>query len=181
MAVSESRIDHLLLKDEIEQFLYQEAELLDERQFEDWLDLLTEDIRYWMPMRRNVKFGELDREFTREGQDINWFDEGKDTLVRRVNQILTGVHWAEEPLSRICHSVSNVQVLKATPSVSQATEVNVKCRFMIYRNRVQTETDILVGKREEVLRSVDGQWKIAQRKIILDQNVLLAKNLTFFF
>jgi len=132
-------------------------------------------------MRRNVKFGELDREFTREGQDINWFDEGKDTLVRRVNQILTGVHWAEEPLSRICHSVSNVQVLKATPSVSQATEVNVKCRFMIYRNRVQTETDFLVGKREEVLRSVDGQWKIAQRKIILDQNVLLAKNLTFFF
>ena len=181
MAVSESRIDHLFLKDEIEQFLYQEAELLDERQFEDWLDLLTEDIRYWMPMRRNVKFGELDREFTREGQDINWFDEGKDTLVRRVNQILTGVHWAEEPLSRICHSVSNVQVLKATPSVSQATEVNVKCRFMIYRNRVQTETDFLVGKREEVLRSVDGQWKIAQRKIILDQNVLLAKNLTFFF
>ena len=181
MAVSESRIDHLLLKDEIEQFLYQEAELLDERQFEDWLDLLTEDIRYWMPMRRNVKFGELDREFTREGQDINWFDEGKDTLVRRVNQILTGVHWAEEPLSRICHSVSNVQVLKAPPSVSQATEVNVKCRFMIYRNRVQTETDFLVGKREEVLRSVDGQWKIAQRKIILDQNVLLAKNLTFFF
>ena len=181
MAVSESRIDHLLLKDEIEQFLYQEAELLDERQFEDWLDLLTEDIRYWMPMRRNVKFGELDREFTREGQDINWFDEGKDTLVRRVNQILTGVHWAEEPLSRICHSVSNVQVLKATPSVSQATEVNVKCRFMIYRNRVQTETDFLVGKREEVLRSVDGQWKIAQRKIILDQNVLLAKNLTFLF
>ena len=181
MAVSESRIDHLLLKDEIEQFLYQEAELLDERQFKDWLDLLTEDIRYWMPMRRNVKFGELDREFTREGQDINWFDEGKDTLVRRVNQILTGVHWAEEPLSRICHSVSNVQVLKATPSVSQATEVNVKCRFMIYRNRVQTETDFLVGKREEVLRSVDGQWKIAQRKIILDQNVLLAKNLTFFF
>ena len=119
MAVSESRIDHLLLKDEIEQFLYQEAELLDERQFEEWLDLLAEDIRYWMPMRRNVKFGELDREFTREGQDISWFDEGKDTLVRRVNQILTGVHWAEEPLSRICHSVSNVQILKATPSMSQ--------------------------------------------------------------
>ena len=181
MAVSESKIDHLLLKDEIERFLYQEAEFLDERQFEDWLDLLTEDIRYWMPMRRNVKFGELDREFTREGHDINWFDEGKDTLIRRVNQILTGVHWAEEPLSRICHLVSNVQILNATPSVSQPTEVRIKCRFLIYRNRVETETDFLVGKREELLRNVDGQWKIAQRKIILDQNVLLAKNLTFFF
>ena len=181
MAVSEERINRLLLKDEIEQFLYQEAELLDERRFEEWLDFLTEDIRYWMPMRRNVKFGELDREFTREGHDINWFDEGKDTLVRRVNQILTGVHWAEEPLSRVCHSVSNIQILDATPSLSQPTEVSIKCRFLVYRNRVETETDILVGKREDTIRNVNGQWKIAQRKIILDQNVLLAKNLTFFF
>ena len=181
MAVSEERINRLLLKDEIEQFLYQEAELLDERRFEEWLDFLTEDIRYWMPMRRNVKFGELDREFTREGHDINWFDEGKDTLVRRVNQILTGVHWAEEPLSRVCHSVSNIQILDAKPSLSQPTEVSIKCRFLVYRNRVETETDILVGKREDTLRNVNGQWKIAQRKIILDQNVLLAKNLTFFF
>ena len=174
-------IARVLLKYEVEEFLYQEAELLDERRFEDWLDILTEDIRYWMPIRRNVKFGELEREFTRQGQDINWFDEGKDTLTRRVNQILTGVHWAEEPLSRICHTVSNVQVLKATPSHSDATEVSVKCRFMIYRNRVQTETDILVGKREDVLRKEAGQWKIAERKVVLDQNVLLAKNLTFFF
>jgi len=181
LAVSEERINRLLLKDEIEQFLYQEAELLDERRFDEWLDFLTEDIRYWMPMRRNVKFGELDREFTREGHDINWFDEGKDTLVRRVNQILTGVHWAEEPLSRVCHSVSNIQIRDATPSLSQPTEVSIKCRFLVYRNRVETETDILVGKREDTLRNVNGQWKIAQRKIILDQNVLLAKNLTFFF
>ena len=181
MAQSDVDLAEVLLKHQVEQFLYQEAELLDERRYEEWLDLLTEDIRYWMPMRRNVKFGELEREFTREGQDINWFDEGKDTLTRRVNQILTGVHWAEEPLSRICHTVSNVQILGTTPSVSEPAEVSVKCRFMIYRNRVETETDFLVGKREDVLRRVDGQWKIAQRKIVLDQSVLLAKNLTFFF
>lgn len=181
MTTTESSIAHLLLKEEIQDFLYEEAEALDERNFEDWLDMLADDIRYWMPMRRNVKFGELDREFTREGHDINWFDEGKDTLVRRVNQILTGVHWAEEPLSRVCHSVSNIQILDATPSLSQPTEVSIKCRFLVYRNRVETETDILVGKREDTLRNVNGQWKIAQRKIILDQNVLLAKNLTFFF
>ena len=174
-------IARALLKNEIEEFLYEEAELLDERRYVEWLELFTGDVRYWMPMRRNVKFGELEREFTREGQDINWFDEGKDTLTRRVNQILTGVHWAEEPLSRICHMVSNVQVLQATPSVSEPLEVSVKCRFIIYRNRVETETDFLVGKREEVLRKVDGQWKIARRKVILDQNVLMAKNLTFFF
>ena len=64
-------IAQMLLKQQIEAFLYHEAELLDERRYEDWLALLADDVRYWMPMRRNVKFGELDREFTREGQDIN--------------------------------------------------------------------------------------------------------------
>jgi 3-phenylpropionate/cinnamic acid dioxygenase small subunit len=172
---------HLLLKQQVEEFLYHEADLLDERRYEEWLELLADEVRYWMPMRRNVKFGELEREFTREGQDINWFDEGKDTLTRRVQQILTGVHWAEEPLSRLCHMVSNPQILHVTPSVLEPIEVTVKCRFLIYRNRVETETDILVGKREDVLRRVNGQWKLRQRKIVLDQNVLLAKNLTFFF
>lgn len=181
MTTTESNIAQILLKNEIEDFLFQEAEMLDERNIEEWLDLLTDDIRYWMPMRRNVKFGELDREFTREGQDINWFDEGKETLERRVKQILTGVHWAEEPLSRICHFVTNVQILNASPSASEPAEVSTKCRFLIYRNRVETETDFLIGKREDTLRKVDGGWKISGRKIILDQNVLLAKNLTFFF
>ena len=181
MTAVSNQLAQLLLKEEIEQFLYQEAELLDERRFDDWLALLTEDVRYYMPMRRNVKFSELDREFTRRGKDINWFDEGKDTLTRRVNQILTGIHWAEEPLSRICHMVSNVQVLQTRPSVSKPQEVSVKSRFMIYRNRVETETDFFVGKREDLLRKIDGGWNIAQRRIILDQNVLLAKNLTFFF
>ncbi len=77
--------------------------------------------------------------------------------------------------------VSNVQLLEATPSVEAAAEVLVKCRFLIYRNRVETETDILVGKREDRLRRAADDWQIARRKIILDQNVLLSKNLTFFF
>jgi len=175
------RLTHLLLAREIEEFLYREAELLDERQYQDWLALLADDIRYWMPMRRNVKYGDAEREFTRPRSDINWFDEGRETLARRVKQIETGIHWAEEPVSRISHLVSNVQIVDATPSVAEAREVSVKCRFLIYRNRVETETDILVGKREDLLRRDGEDWRIARRKIILDQNVLLSKNLTFFF
>ncbi len=177
----DEQISLLLLKQEIEEFLYCEADLLDERRYEDWLALVAEDVRYWMPMRRNVKVGEAEREFTRAGQDINWFDEGKETLTRRVKQILTGMHWAEEPVSRISHMISNVRLLEVNPSPAEPEEVTVRCRFLIYRNRVETETDILVGKREDVLRRVDGKWQIARRKIVLDQNVLLTKNLTFFF
>jgi 3-phenylpropionate/cinnamic acid dioxygenase small subunit len=181
MTNRDDRITGLLLKQEIEEFLYREAELLDERRYEDWLALIADDVRYWMPMRRNVKVGEQQREFTRADHDINWFDEGKETLDRRVKQIMTGIHWAEEPVSRISHMISNVQLLEVRPSFAEPNEVATKCRFLIYRNRVETETDILVGKREDLLRRVGNGWQIARRKIILDQNVLLTKNLTFFF
>ncbi len=174
-------LTRLLVKEDVEEFLYRETELLDERRYEEWLDLFTDDCHYFMPMRRNVPHDQPEREFTREGLDVNWFDEGKDTLTRRVRQILTGIHWAEEPPSRICHMISNVQVLGTTPPGSSPSEVRVKCRFLIYRNRVETETDLLVGKREDLLRRIEGGWKIARRKIVLDQSVLLAKNLTFFF
>jgi 3-phenylpropionate/cinnamic acid dioxygenase small subunit len=175
-----SDLDRLLLKEEIEAFLYREAELLDERRYEEWLELFTDDAHYFMPMRRNVPHDEPEREFTRAGLDVNWFDEGKDTLTRRVKQILTGIHWAEEPPSRICHMISNVQVVASTAGPAP-DEITVKSRFLVYRNRVETETDVLVGKREDLLRRENGGWKIARRKIVLDQNVLLAKNLTVFF
>jgi len=87
MTECDDRISRALLKQEIEDFLYREADLLDERRYDEWLGLLTDDVRYWMPMRRNVKVDDLEREFTREGHDISWFDEGKETLTRRVRQI----------------------------------------------------------------------------------------------
>jgi 3-phenylpropionate/cinnamic acid dioxygenase small subunit len=177
----DDRLTRVLLKQEIEEFLYREADLLDERRYDQWLTLLAEDVRYWMPMRRNVKVDDLEREFTREGRDISWFDEGKETLTRRVRQIQTGIHWAEEPVSRISHLISNIQLVEVNPSAAEAAEVSVRCRFLVYRNRVETETDILVGKREDLLRRAGTGWQIARRKILLDQNVLLSKNLTFFF
>ena len=181
MTELDAQLARLLLKEEIEDFLYREADLLDNRRYEDWLGLVADDIRYWMPMRRNVKLGDEAREFTRADHDINWFDEGKETLERRVRQIMTGMHWAEEPVSRISHLISNVHLLEIRPASTAPAEVVVRCRFLVYRNRVETETDLLVGKREDLLRRAGGGWLITRRKIILDQNVLMAKNLTFFF
>ena len=180
MGERDARIDRLLLGQEIADYLYREAELLDERRYREWLDLLADDVRYWMPMRRNVKYGDEEGEFTLAGTDVNWFDEGKETLTRRVKQIETAIHWAEEPRSRLSHLVTNLQVQGAEPSLAAPQEVAVTCRFLIYRNRVETETDILVGRREDQLRRNGAGWLLARRKIILDQNVLLTKNLTFF-
>ncbi len=59
-------------KREMEEFLYDEANLLDERRFREWLDTLAEDLRYFMPMEYNVKFGEhATRELTRREEQMS--------------------------------------------------------------------------------------------------------------
>lgn len=178
MVATPDPLAHLLLVRDIEEFLFHEANLLDDRQFSAWLDLLTDDIRYFMPIRRNVLYSDQAKANTLEGENISWFDEDKFTLEQRVRQIETGIHWAEEPLSRTTHMVSNVVVAEASSSNS---EINVSLRFLLYRNRLETETDIFVGKRKDTLRRCDGGWKIARRMILLDQSILMAKNLTTFF
>ena len=182
----ERDLAYFRLKEEIEELLYEEADLLDQRRFGDWLGMLADDLHYFMPMRRNVAFGtHAEKENTRAGQDISWFDEDKWTLSKRVDQIMTGIHWAEEPLSRLCHIVSNIRLLAARPSVADAEEVEVGSRFLVYQNRVETETYIFVGRRSDLWRrpreNDRASWRLAKREILLEQNVLLAKNLTTFF
>jgi 3-phenylpropionate/cinnamic acid dioxygenase small subunit len=170
------------LKREIEEHLYDEAEMLDERRFREWLDTLSEDLVYFMPMTYNVKFGEHElRERTRFEKDMSWFNEGKWTLTKRAEQILTGVHWAEEPLSRLCRLVTNVQITGINRNSAGLEEVSVCSRFLMYQNRCEYEEDNFVGKRHDVFRREGDNWRLARREIHLGQTVLLAKNLTMFF
>jgi 3-phenylpropionate/cinnamic acid dioxygenase small subunit len=60
--------------------------------------------------------------------------------------------------------------------------VEIGSRFIVYQNRVETETYLFAGRRNDLLcRNDDGSWRLARREVLLDQNVLLAKNLTVFF
>jgi len=170
------------LKQEIEEHLYDEAELLDERRFKEWLETLSDDLVYFMPMTYNVKFGEhAHREKTRFEKDMSWFNEGKWTLTKRAEQIMTGVHWAEEPLSRLCRLVTNVQITDVKNDSAGQLEVSVRSRFITYQNRCEYEEYYFTGKRYDVFRKEGDTWKLLRREINLGQTVLLAKNLTMFF
>jgi len=173
---------------EVEQFLYREARLLDERRFQAWLDLFTDDVRYWMPVRSTryprrsqaiaiLNPARYEEEELGKESDLAIFDETKETLCRRVARLDTGMAWAEDPPSRTRHIVSNVEV---EPADTEA-EIRVFSNFVVYRNRGETEQDFYVGGRRDTLRDVAGAWKIARRTIVLDQNVLLAKNVSIFF
>lgn len=164
---------------DIQQFYFLEADLLDERRFDQWLELLHEDIEYRMPLARNMRRDATDREYTAEGE-VAWFDEGIVTLRQRVAQIATGIHWAEEPASRISHLVTNVRITQVDEG-DQGLRVNTRSRFLVYQNRLQGEVSLFVGKREDTLVRDGNGWKVLKRTILLDQNVLLSKALTTFF
>jgi 3-phenylpropionate/cinnamic acid dioxygenase small subunit len=163
---------------DIEQFLLDEADLLDERRFEEWIELMADDVHYWMPTRSNRLARELDREISAP-DEAAFFDETKEHLQQRLFRLQTGMAWAEDPPSRTRHLVTNLRVYPT----DDPNEYDVETSFLLYRTRLEREMDLFVGKRFDRLRRADNPygWQIAKRKIILDQSTLLAKNLSSFF
>ena len=184
---NEPVIDERLIR-EVEQFLYREARMLDDRRFKEWLTLFTGDVRYWMVNRSNryprhskaisildpARYVEDD---INSDDELAILDEDKSTLEARVARLDTGMAWAEDPPSRTRHMISNIEV----EGDASDGEIKVYSNFIVYRSRAQLEEDFYVGARQDLLRRVDGEWKIARRRLVLDQNVLSAKNVSVFF
>jgi 3-phenylpropionate/cinnamic acid dioxygenase small subunit len=164
---------------EIEQFYAHEAALLDERRYEEWLGLLHPQLIYRMPIARNVRRDQLKNEYTVPGETA-WFDEGYETLAKRVAQIKTGMHWIEEPASRFSRIVANVRVI-GSGGPAEGAELETESRFLIYQNRLEAEVSLFAGSRRDTLRRLDGHWRIARREIHLAQSTLLTKALALFF
>ncbi len=163
------------LRREVEELLYEEADLLDERHFHEWLELLTEDFHYWMPIRDNRLGREVEDELSKRGQAA-YFDDTKETLSMRIDRLDTGQAWAETPPSRTRHLISNVRV----KPLDGGSELEVHSNFITYRTRLEHDQDFYVGTRRDIVRRVDGQLRFADRTIILDQAVLAAKNISIF-
>jgi 3-phenylpropionate/cinnamic acid dioxygenase small subunit len=167
--------ERMLLTFEVEEFLYREASLLDERKLEEWIALCTDDIHYWMPIRRTTTAKEIDNEFTKPG-GMAYFDDDKKTLGMRVQRLQVGRAWAEDPPSRTRHSVTNVRILDV-----DGNDLLVASNFMLYRTRLNSEEDSWIGRREDTLRRENGALKLARRYIYLDQTVILAQNMSNLF
>jgi biphenyl 2,3-dioxygenase subunit beta len=164
------------LRHKVEDFLYLEAELLDDRKLREWLDLLTDDMRYWMPIRYNPleRPEDLSDELAKPG-DGYYFDDDKKSLSLRIERVYVKSAWAEMPPSRTRHLISNVRIKN-----DDGREMEVHSNFLVYRTRLESDQDIFVGTRQDILRRVNDGFKIAKRTIILDQAVLSAKNISVF-
>ncbi|HZC53265.1 MAG TPA: 3-phenylpropionate/cinnamic acid dioxygenase subunit beta, partial [Mycobacterium sp.] len=155
------------------QFLVDEAYLLDAQDYEAWLGTLTHDIRYVMPVRVTTARG--------AGFDTSpgmaHFDEDKYSLTQRVARFATEHAWTEDPPSRLRHFITNVRTFEG----DDETNLLVESAELLFRSRGDVNESALVScGREDVLRRCDDSWKLARRKIFVDESVLRMQNLAVF-
>src|SRR2546428_13992676 len=90
---------------EVQTFLYREARLLELNRFDEWLELFTDDVRYWMPVREEVQ----GQEGTGGGADsFSLYDDDKKSLSLRVTRIQTGAAHSEVPASVTQRLITNI-------------------------------------------------------------------------
>jgi phthalate 3,4-dioxygenase beta subunit len=155
------------------QFLVDEAYLLDAQQYREWLELLTDDIHYLMPVRVTTALG--------AGFDTSpgmaHFDENKYSLSRRVARFLTEHAWTEDPPSRMRHYITNVR----TFAVDDDDHVVVESAELLFRSRGDVNEPALIScGREDLLRLEPHGPKLARRTILIDESVIRMQNLAVF-
>lgn len=164
---------------DVEQFLYAEADLLDQHRFEEWIELFTEDTHYWVPTRMTRTVRERGREIASEDESA-FIDDDKYYLRGRVRRYSSGVSWSEEPPSRTRRLITNVRV-----RAKDSGELDVTSNFYVYRSRLERHQDWFVGERFDVLRPANLEvtgypFAIASRKAVLEQTTLLAPSISIF-
>lgn len=159
------------VRHEFEDLLYHEAWLLDHDKLEDWLALCAEQIRYWAPIRSNVARGTEDWSNPR---GLAHFDDDKPSLTLRIQRLRTGAAHADEPPARVRHVVSNVRVLSGDDQCAHVTS-----NVIVFKSRPGRNESLFVGCREDRWRRIDGAWKLEERLIILDHDVV--ENMTVLF
>ncbi len=146
------------LREVVEDFLFQEAAMLDEWRLDDWVKLFTEDARYVVPTT-DLPEGDPKRDLVFINDDIT-------RLRARVARLTSRHAHREYPWSRTRRFVSNVRVEE-----SNDAELSVTANVLVYRFR-SGEGAPYVGSIDYVLRRDGGDLKIAYRRAVLDLEAL---------
>jgi len=171
---SRSGID-LPTVEEAQQLLFVEARLLDERRYEEWLELFTEDGVYWLPIHDDGELAD-----PRSAISIIY-----DDAARRDERVFRTLHTPvldQSPPSRTLHSISNVEVEEPDDggdALVRSVQLIAEMRPGGPGQIGLGEPRIFAGRCEYRLRRVDGRWRIALKKLLLINSDRPLYNLTF--
>lgn len=143
-------------------FLYREARLLDDRQWDEWLTCYAPDVTYWMPA-----WDDNDQTTQDPQSEISlMYYPSREGLEDRVFRIKTERSGASTPEPRTSHTVSNVEVI-----ADRGTEVDVRYNFHTLNHRYKT-TDQFFGTMFVTLRQTGDGPVIAAKTIILKNDYI---------
>jgi 3-phenylpropionate/cinnamic acid dioxygenase small subunit len=157
---------------ELMNFLIEEAHLLDDGRFGEWVALLADDLVYSMPVRQT---------FNRKRGDgcgtLYWLRENKEMLTFKAERLLGDSAWCEDPPSRIRRMVTNLRVHEtAVPG-----EYLVQSYLLLQRNSGdEHQFHSFSARRDDIVRRGGEGWQLARRDILVDQAVVGQPNLGFF-
>lgn len=148
----------------IEQFLYREARYADEHDYDAWEALWTDDAIYWVPANGG------DNDPTTQ---MSILYDNRCRISTRLKQLRTGKRYAQAPPSNLRRIVSNVEVLEST-----AHECEVGANFVLAESRERGNT-MWAGRTTYRIRLVDGELRLAYKKIVLVNNAVAVPTLGF--
>jgi 3-phenylpropionate/cinnamic acid dioxygenase small subunit len=171
----QEKLESLLVERAVEQFLYDEAELLDNRELHEWFDHIAADISYRMP-RRLMR----ENQASAFSEQAYYFNENYGSLKARVERFDSEYAWAERPPTRTRRYVTNVSVSEDDESLGDE-ELHVESNLLVYLSRGDSEAHTFYSARRiDTLRRTDDSFEITDREIRLDQTVLDTDNISIF-
>ena len=151
-------------RQQVEQFIYYEAQLADEHRYDEWLALWTEDALYWVPSGRD----EIDPQ-----REISLIYDDRVRLQVRIARLKSGFAHAQEPKSRMRRLVSNIVIEE-----EKNGEITAHSNFLLAELR-RGKQDIFAGRTMHRLRPQGDSFKIVTKKVLLINNDEYIDNLTF--
>jgi len=149
---------------EVEQFLFDEARLADEHQYESWESLWTDDGVYWIP---------ANGEDTDPDKVMSIIYDNRSRIGLRVRQLLTGKRYTQEPRSAVRRIVGNVEILS-----EDASGIRVGANTIFFETSQRGDT-VWAARNEYRLRRVNGALKMAYKKVALVNNDRAIPTLSF--
>jgi 3-phenylpropionate/cinnamic acid dioxygenase small subunit len=160
-----SRESSATLLNAVTAFIYKEARLQDEHRYEAWEALWTDDGVYWVP----ANGADIDPEM-----EMSIIYDNRSRISLRVRQLLTGKHHTQSPQSRLRRLVSNIELLDDEVS----GDISVASNSMIFESSLRDDT-IWAARNEYRLRYVDGELRMAYKKVVLVDNDKAIYTLSF--
>jgi ethylbenzene dioxygenase beta subunit len=148
---------------EVNRFVYREARLIDERRFDEWLELWDTECRYFIPAN----------DYADSPLRVSVVRDNRHRLEERVFRLTHADAHAQEPFSRTTHQLSNVESEWAGEDL---IEVNCVSTLFEVRNDYQ---EIYSGRTQYLLRLSEGRFHIQSKTVNLTRNNQLLGNLTF--